>query len=317
MNHTKDKQISILCLNPALDVTYHVEKLIVDQKSRSTVARHDPGGNGINIGRALLRLGVDATTFCIIAGSVGESLKQMLSNQLEHIVYEQVSGETRINSTIIELASKTQYQITDAGTDIPFVQLNKVTSDFISASGSGYAILTGSCQPNVPVRLYADLIEKLNLNGARAIVDTHGEALKQAIHASPFLIKPNRFELETLLSCSLPTPERVAHKARALQLSGVSHVCVSLGEDGAVLVSPDNSYFSPALNVKVNTTVGAGDSMVAGLVTGFADTDSPVDALRYGISCGAGTVIHPGTELFSKEEVNQFIDQVNIQTLDI
>ncbi len=310
-------KIHVLCLNPALDVTYHVKKLIPDQKSRSDAARHDPGGNGINIGRALFRMGVDATTYCVIAGAVGEILQDMLVEQLPNVMFNRVSGQTRINSTIIELDTKSQFQITDAGTPVPADQLTQLVENFADAVGNGYGILTGSCQPTIPASLYADLVNKIQQQGGRAVVDSHGEILRLAIEAKPFLIKPNLYELETLLQVKLDTKEAIAECARKLQLSGVTHVCVSLGDKGALLVSPNNSVYAKALSVPVNTTVGAGDSMVAGLVAGFSLDNQPKTALRYGIACGAGTVMHAGTELFQGDELADFRQQVTIQTLDI
>lgn len=309
--------ITTLCLNPALDVTYHVSKLIPEQKSRSDLARHDPGGNGINIGRALQRMDVEANTFCIVAGDIGQLLQRLLKQQLINVYYEQVDGETRINSTIIELDTKTQYQVTDAGTDIPPRQLTTIVENFVNQTGNGFGIITGSCQSNVPNSLYASLVERINANGGKPIVDTHGDTLRHAIAANPFLIKPNRYELESIIKRELPTVEDVAKEARRLQQQGITHVCVSLGDKGAVLVSPDNSYYAQAIDVEVNTTVGAGDSMVAGLVAGFSLDDDPKQALRYGIACGAGTVMHPGTELFSGDELIEFRQQVVIEPLHI
>jgi|TARA_R100000935_G_scaffold5300_1_gene12171 6-phosphofructokinase 2 len=309
--------IHVLCLNPALDVTYHVKKLIPDQKSRSDAARHDPGGNGINIGRALFRMQVEATTYCVIAGSIGEILQDMLDEQLPNVLFHHVSGQTRINSTIIELDTQSQFQITDAGTPVPAAQLTQLVENFANSVGNGYGILTGSCQPTVPTSLYADLVHKIQQHGGRTVVDSHGDILRLAIEAKPFLIKPNLYELETLLQIKLDTIESIAECARKLQLSGVKHVCVSLGDQGALLVSPSNSFYAKALSVPVNTTVGAGDSMVAGLVAGFCLDDQPETALRYGIACGAGTVMHAGTELFHGDELADFRQQVTIQTLDI
>lgn len=314
---SKSTTITTLCLNPALDVTYHVSKLIPEQKSRSDAARHDPGGNGINIGRALKRMQIEAHTFCIVAGDVGQLLQRLLEQQLDNVYYEHVDGETRINSTVIELDTQTQYQVTDAGTEIPKIQLDRVINDFVKLTGQGFGIITGSCQPNVPCGLYAELVERINDSGGKPVIDTHGEALIQAIKAQPFLIKPNRYELETIINRELPSIEDVASEARKIQKHGVTHVCISLGDEGAILVSPDNSYYAKALNVPINTTVGAGDSMVAGLVTGFSLAKEPQQALRYGISCGAGTVMHPGTELFSGDELAGFRQQVVIETLDI
>jgi 6-phosphofructokinase 2 len=260
---------------------------------------------------------VDATTYCVIAGSVGEILQDMLVEQLPNVLFHPVSGQTRINSTIIELDTQSQFQITDAGTPVPASQLTELVENFATAVGNGYGILSGSCQPNIPASLYADLINKIQQQGGRAVVDSHGEILRLAIEAKPFLIKPNLYELETLLQIKLDTIVAIAECARKLQLSGVNHVCVSLGDQGGLLVSPNNSFYAKALSVPVNTTVGAGDSMVAGMVAGFNLDDQPETALRYGIACGAGTVMHAGTELFQGDELAGFRQQVTIQRLDI
>jgi 1-phosphofructokinase family hexose kinase len=309
--------ITTLCLNPALDVTYHVSKLIPEQKSRSDAARHDPGGNGINIGRALKRMHIEAHTFCIVAGDVGELLKRLLEQQLANVYYEHVDGETRINSTIIEMDTNTQYQVTDAGTEIAQSQLNRVIEDFVQLTADGYGIITGSCQPKIPNTLYAELVERINDHGGKAVIDSHGDTLRLAINAKPFLIKPNRYELEMIINRELPTIQHIADEARHIQKQGVENVCVSLGDQGALLVSRDNSYYAQALDVPVNTTVGAGDSMVAGLIAGFSLGEGSEGALRHGIACGAGTVMHPGTELFSGQELTDFRQQVIIEILDI
>ncbi len=317
MTEHMPRPICTLCLNPALDVTYHVAKLIPDEKSRSASARHDPGGNGINIGRALKRMNISSHTICVIAGSVGQIFKTLLKDQLDHVVYEEIEGETRINTTIIETDTHTQYQVTGSGTDIPPAEIVRIANDFIEVTSNGYGIITGSCQPNIHVTLYADLVQRLNEQGARAVVDAHGEMLKLAIAEKPFLIKPNKHELEQMLNKPLQSVEAVAECARGIQRSGVDFVCVSLSHEGALLVSPDNSYYAPTLDVPVNTTVGAGDSMVAGMVASFNMYENAELALRWGIACGAGTVMHPGTELFNSEEISELQSKVLVKQLDI
>lgn len=309
--------ITTLCLNPALDITYHVDKLIADQKSRSDAARHDPGGNGINIGRAFKRMNIEAHTFCVVAGAIGRILQALLEQQLDHVYYEHVDGETRINSTIIEMETRQQFQVTDAGTALSPAQLEKITTDFLTQSQNGFSIITGSCQPGIKTSLYAELVDKINQQGGMAVVDSHGDILRQAIEAKPYLIKPNKYELEILLHSHLPTIEAVAHSARNIQKQGIEYVCVSLSKQGALLIGPENSYYAKALDVPVNTTVGAGDSMVAGLVAGFQTTGKAEEALRYAIACGAGTVMHPGTELFTGDELADFRQRVRIEVLDI
>ncbi|MGE0106345.1 MAG: 1-phosphofructokinase family hexose kinase, partial [Thiomonas sp.] len=141
-----------------------------------------------------------------------------------------------------------------------------------------------------------------------------GEALAQAVAARPFLIKPNRFELEQLVGRPLPTRDEVIREARVLHAQGVEWVCVSLGGEGAVLVGAE-TYIGHAPEVAVVSTVGAGDSMVGGLVAALSRHATPADALRLALACGSGTSQQPGTELFDPAALPGLQAQVNIQLI--
>ncbi len=309
--------VAVLSLNPAVDMTYEVPRLIADQKAHAVATRFDPGGNGINVGRALKRLETFAYSYCVVAGEIGELLKHLLRQQLDWVDYEEVEGETRINGTAIEQHPRAQYEISGIGPSIPPLQLDNLLERFEEQAGKGFGVLTGSTQNGVPPELYADLIRRITARGGRAVVDSHDEALRLAIEAGPFLIKPNRYELETLLGRRLKDTKTVAAEARVLQRSGVNHVCVSLGEDGALLTGPDNSYYAPAPKVDVRSSVGAGDSMVGALVAAFSRDIAPPEALRLGVACATGTVTRPGTELFSADDVQHYFDAIEVRRLDI
>lgn len=308
--------ITALCLNPAVDVTYEVPHLIANQKTYATSTRYDPGGNGINVGRALRRLKVPAKTFCVVGGEMGEFLKRMLARQLHDVFYEEVGGETRINGTVLERESDTQYEVSGIGPELSPEHLQHLVENFLASTGSGYAVITGSIQPNVPPDLYAELAEKVRSQGGRAVVDAPVKLLRPALAGKPFLIKPNLFELESLLNRPLTGIDAVADEARRIQQQGIDYVCVSMGPDGALLVGPENTYHASAPGVEVCSTVGAGDSMVAGLSAALALGEAPFEALRQGVACGSGTVRHPGTELFTPEDIAELTPQIEIHTLD-
>ncbi len=309
--------IAVLSLNPAVDMTYEVARLIPDQKAHAVATRFDPGGNGINVGRALKRLETFAYSYCVVAGEIGQLLKHLLRQQLDWVDYEEVEGETRINGTAIEQHPRAQYEISGIGPAIPPPRLESVLNRFEQRAGNGFGVLTGSTQNGVPPTLYGELVRRITERGGRAIVDSHDEALRRAIEAQPFLIKPNRYELETLLGRPLKDTETVAAEARKLQQGGVTWICVSLGEEGALLTGPDNSYFAPAPKVTVYSSVGAGDSMVGALVAAFSRGISAREGLRLGVACATGTVTHPGTELFSPDDVQCYFDDIQVRSLDI
>jgi 6-phosphofructokinase 2 len=309
--------IAILSLNPAVDMTYEIPCLLADQKVHALDTRIDPGGNGINVGRALRRLGVTARNYCVVAGEIGQLLQHLLVGQLDEVVYTEVAGETRINVTAIEQTPSLQYEISGLGPHIPPAQLNSLLQHFVKHSAAGYGVLTGTLQNGLHVSQYADLARRIGELGGRAVVDTHGVALQSAIEAQPFLIKPNRYELETLLERHLDSIEEVAAEARALQRRGVMYVCVSLGAEGAILCGPENCYHAVSPAVDVRSSVGAGDSMVAALVAAFARGESIQEALALSVACATATVTRPGTELFESGQVQAFLPHIEVRWLDI
>lgn len=306
-----------LSLNPAIDLTYEVPCLKHDQKSRSTTTHYDPGGTGINVGRALEKLNNNAHTCCIIAGKMGEFLETMLHQQLNHITLLKVSGETRINTTIIQQTPYSQYEVNATGPTIQCAQLDEIISQFLTLCGQGIGILTGSLPPETPTSTYQKINSALKHQGGRAIIDAPVAILKEAINSQPFLIKPNLHELEILQDKTLLTLEDIATEARYLTKKGSTYVCVSLAEKGAILTGPENSYYCNSPKIKVNSTVGAGDSLVAGLAHAFSQNQSAEQALKLAVACGAATAIQPGTQIFNIEDLNRLSSQISIKTLDI
>ena len=314
---TNPLPVSLLTLNPAVDVTYTVPRLIADQKAHALATRFDPGGNGINVGRALQRLKVPADSYIVTAGETGHMLERLLVHHLDATHYERVAGETRINSTIMEQESGSQYEVSGIGPSIPSSQLSTLLNSFVTQAGKGIGVLTGSMPADISTELYAELVQRIQDAGGLAVVDSHHESLRRAILTGPFLIKPNRHELETLVGHELPTVELVAEQARLIARQCVRHVCVSLGGEGALLTGPEDTLYATAPKVKVLSTVGAGDSMVAGLIAGFVRKLPLPDILRLAVACGAGTVQQPGTELFMADMVATLAPTIEIRKLGI
>lgn len=309
--------IATLTLNPAVDIAYEIPHLIPDQKSHAQSTRYDPGGNGVNVARALKELLVCAHSCCIVAGNIGELLQKLLQHQLDSPHCVHVEGETRINATILQADPPAQFEVTGSGPLVSDLTLNTIRESFLDLCQGGFGVLTGSVPPGVPDHFYGDMVDRVQTAGGKAIVDAHGPLLQLALPHQPFLIKPNRYELSVLRQRELPGLEDVALEARAIQREGVAYVCVSLGGDGALLVGPDGSYLAKAPSVAVKSTVGAGDSMVAGLIAALTRGQSPAEALRLAVACGSGTAAQPGTQIFSHSMVIDLLQQINVKTLDI
>jgi len=309
--------IATLTLNPCLDVSYEFPALIPDQKVRADHNRYDPGGNGLNVGRALKRLSVHANNCTLLGGEIGLLVKRLVVDQLDDITPVQIEGETRINCTILEKSPHAQYELDGAGPEVNARELAAISERFLQAAAGGFGVLTGSLPPGVPDSIYGDLTKRLSELGGLAVVDTHGPALQYALDQHPFLIKPNRYELSRHVGHELPTLEDVVEAARSIQQAGVSYVCVSLGGDGAIMVGPEGGWHATSPQVAVRSTVGAGDSLVGGLVAAFARGKTPAEALRLGVSCGSGTAAQPGTRLFDPVILPALMNQVVITELSI
>jgi 6-phosphofructokinase 2 len=317
MNSEHD-HISVLTLNPAVDISYEIPQLLEYQKVRASQTWYHPGGNGINISRALLELAVPATCCSVIAGESGDLLLKLLGDSLgERLKWFRVPGETRLNTTILQQSPPGQFEITSIGPEIPPEVLDEVCDCFLKSAGTGITVLSGHLPPGVPINIYQQLVERVNQQGGRAVVDSHSEALQLAIEARPWLVRLNHYILELLMKRRMDTIEDTAEAARTIQQQGIEFVCVSLGHEGAVLVDANNSYHCEAPKVHKQSTVGCGDSLVAGLITAAHRGDVTEQMLRLGVICGSATASHPGTELFSHQELEALSSDIEVRQLNI
>jgi 6-phosphofructokinase 2 len=308
--------IAALTLNPSVDVNYTFTSLIADQKVHALQTRYDPGGNGVNIARGLRILGIHSRICLITAGETGDFLERLLARHVDDQYAVHVDGGTRINCTLIQQQPRVQFEVDGIGPHITMEALDEISEVFLKSSEEGIGVLTGSLPPGVPVDIYARLVSSLRAQGARAVVDAQSPLLKAALQENPYLIKPNRYELEMLCGKKLPGLDDVVDEAKKIQRGGVEHVCVSLGTQGAVLVESDGIYYSEAPQVPVVSTVGAGDTMVAGLIFGLVRGEDPALVLRLGIACGSSTATKPGTDIFTKNEMLALLDQIKVRKLE-
>ena len=310
--------VSVLALNPSVDISYEITQLLEYQKVRARQTWYHPGGNGINIARALTELGVSTNCCSIIAGESGDLLLNLLGDSLgDKHKWFRVDGETRMNTTIVQQSPPGQYEVTSVGPDVPADALAKVCDCFLKVADKGVAVLSGLIPPGAPDSTYRDLIERINQQGGRAVLDANGDALQQALEAKPWLVRLNSYVLEMYINRRLETSHQIAKAARVIQQQGMEYVCITLGDKGAVLVDANNSYHCNAPKVHKLSTVGCGDSLVAGLITAANKQETTQQMLNFGVICGSATASHPGTELFHRDELeNESID-IEVTTLDI
>jgi 6-phosphofructokinase 2 len=318
MTDSPDKTVAVLALNPAVDISYEIPQLLEYQKVCATRTSYYPGGNGINVARALTELGVPVHCCSTIGGESGDLLLRLLGDTLgDNHDWFRLQGETRLNTSIMQQNPPGQFEITSLGPKVPADVLEEISDCFLRAAGDGIAVLTGLIPPDVPESSYCALVTQVNDQGGKVVLDAYGAVLEQALEAKPYLVRLNRYALEMTCKRRLDSIPFVAEAARALQQRGLEYLCVSLGREGAVLTDTGNSYHCSAPRVHKQSTVGSGDSLVAGLIAALRNGAPPEDMLRLGVMCGSSTAAHPGTELFARDELDADLMNLQVSCLDV
>ena len=305
--------IYTVTLNPAVDRELVVEEITFDTVLRASQWRVDCGGKGFNVARMLQSLGTPSIALGFAAGKTGELLNEELQSLGIETGFVWVDGETRTNVSIVSADHDHYVKVNEPGPTILGDDLVKLMQKVrkLARPGDGW-VLAGSLPPGVPPSIYADMITILQSAGAQVFLDTSEEALRQACQANPFLIKPNAEEAQELTGLPINTPAEIAAAGRAIQAMGAGNVIISLGKQGALLVDGRRAWLAASPTIVERNPIGAGDSMVAGLVWGLSQGNDMPEALRRGIACGAATASHSGTSVGSLAQVDELLSQVQL-----
>ncbi|ACN13978.1 PfkB1 [Desulforapulum autotrophicum HRM2] len=304
--------IFTVTLNPAVDREMTVDQIVFDTVLRASDWRVDCGGKGFNVARMLKSLGVSSVALGFAAGKSGELLNDKLQSLGIETEFVWVEGETRTNVSIV--SGNGQYvKVNEPGptiTDVDLAQLAQKVGDRVRAGD--WWVLAGSLPPGVPPGYYTELITLIQSAGAYVFLDTSDEALRQNCGAKPLLVKPNDEEAHGLTGLPVNTPAQIAAVGRAISAMGPANVIISLGKQGAVLVHAGKAWLAASPKIVAANPIGAGDSMVAGIVWGLSQGDSMQDALCKGIACGAATASQKGTSVGSLAQVNELLAKVKL-----
>jgi 1-phosphofructokinase len=303
--------IVTLTPNPSLDRTLEVDDLVRGGVHRAVRTRTEPGGKGINVARALRAAGVATTAVVPAGGAEGEQLLAELRDLGLDVVPVPITGSTRANVSVVERDGTTT-KINAAGPELAPDEVDALLGAArAAADGATWFAACGSLPPGAPDELYADLVRHLHARGVRVAIDASGAPLRAAVAAGPDLIKPNTDELAELTGTTLCRLGDVLDAAATVRSRGVGTVVVSLGADGAVLLTADGAWHATTPPVAVRSTVGAGDSVVAGLLS--ADQLDPA-ALARGVAFGAAAAALPGTQLPTPDDLH--LDAVEVTDPD-
>lgn len=305
--------ITTVCVNPSFDRTVTVDQLEVGGTNRILSSRTDLGGKGINVAVVLHSLGIPVKCFCI-AGRTGRTDVEAFLKQKEipHYLID-TDGAVRTNLKVVSLACQGVTEINEPGPVVDPVSLHILWGTLgVDDLDQDFLVLTGSLPPGCPKDYYAQLI---NGSPGLSVLDASGEALRQGVKAEPFLVKPNVAELEQLLGRKLPTLADIRSGAEEVREMGAWKVLVSMGAEGALMVTDQQTLFAPGLRVEVKSTVGAGDAMLAGLLAAYDRGLSDLEALRHAVAAGTASVMTEGTQLIERDNYERLLADVVIQEL--
>lgn len=303
-------------LNPCIDKTFSVERVVPDRKLAAENVREYPGGGGINVARVITRLGGDARALWSCGGDTGRRLARLLD--AENVPHEPIpiEGEVRENLIATDASSGEQYRFGMPGpllTDGERAHWVECLQQL--PSSARYVVFSGSLPGGMPAEWYGDLLRAVP-SGTRVVVDTKRDALRRALQAGVYLIKPNARELGEATGRELSDDEQIERAAREIvERGGAEVVIVSLGRGGALLVTADGIERFSAPSVPVRSKVGAGDSLVGGLVTALDQGRRLEEAASLGVAAGAAAFMTEGTELCRREDTERLARSVRRQEL--
>ena len=299
--------IYTITFNPALDYIVKMEEFNLGHVNRSGNEFVYAGGKGINVSIVLNNLGVKSKALGFIAGFTGDEIERRVRDfgcDTEFIKLS--SGMSRIN---VKIKADVESEINGGGPDISEEALNNLYSQLDKLAEGDILVLAGSVPKTMPTDVYERIMERLQEKNVKFIVDTTGESLLKVLKYNPFLIKPNHHELGDLFGVKLNNKEDVIEYAKKLKNMGAQNVIISMAGDGAVLIDSNGGVTTS--NVPkgiVKNSVGAGDSMVAGFIAGYLNSEKVEEGFKLGVATGSASAFSEG--LATKDYVYELLEQV-------
>ncbi|MEB3196069.1 MAG: 1-phosphofructokinase [Candidatus Sericytochromatia bacterium] len=304
--------LATVTLNPSLDKTIYVDELGLDDTNRALGFRLDPGGKGLNVSRVLWELGQSSLLFGFLGGDTGRRLEKFLQDEGLRCDFNWTVGETRENLILQRTGQHLQTKISMPGPSIREDEFHRLKRKIAGRSDDySWIVFSGSIPPGLNKGAYKELAEEATLRHDHVVLDADGEALRYGLEAKPFMIKPNLHELQRMVGREL-SGEAAIHAALDEILAGgrVELILLSNGPKQVIAATRKERWLATPPPVQVRSTVGAGDSMVAGFLHKFVHGETLPESLRWAVASGTACVAAEGTELAHYRDVLQFLPQV-------
>lgn len=302
--------LATLTMNPALDLSYEVERVVDTHKMRATAERYGPGGGGINVARVFVRLGGDARSVFPAGGPVGEALHRLVDLHQLACTRIPIAGNSRASTTAIETSTGREYRFVPEGPELDEDEW-LACIEAIRHTRCQMLVASGSLPRGVPDDFYARVGDIARDMGARFALDTSGRALAPVLAAGGIdLFKPSLGELSQLVGRPLDSIDEIDTAARSLIERGSARiVAVTMGHRGGLLAHEGGTLYVPAIHVTARSAVGAGDSFLAAMLFKRMNGADAETAFRYGMAAGAAAVCTPGTDLCSPPDIDRLLTQ--------
>ncbi|MBW8445942.1 MAG: 1-phosphofructokinase family hexose kinase [Arenimonas sp.] len=296
-------KILSIALNPAIDISSDADKVRHTHKTRTHNQRQHAGGGGINVARVIVELGGDCDLLYLSGGATGTLLEAMLRPLGIRQHAFPIHDPVRVAYNVRELSTNLEYRFVPEGPQVTEAELEPVF-ELLENTDADYIVASGSLPRGVGDGTYARMAEIAAAKKARLILDTSGEALHETLSkANVFLVKPSLGELASFVGQKIDH-DNAGSAAQAVVRSGAAdYIAVTLGGDGAILVGADMIQRVPAIEVPIQSAVGAGDSFVAAMTWSLAEGHDIGEAFRFGLAAGAAAVMTSGTELCRRADV--------------
>jgi 6-phosphofructokinase 2 len=302
--------ILTITFSPCVDKSFSIPELIPEKKLRTSIPKTEPGGGGINVARVLARLGTNAIALYPSGGYTGQALDELIAKEHIPAIPVKTRNETRENVIVLETSTNKQFRFTMPATSLSEKEIERLLESIEHVKKLDFIVVSGS----LPAGIAPNIFSRIAIVGkkkAKLVVDTSGEGLKYAVDQGVYLIKPNISELAYLAGKEyLHTNEIVHHAKSIIKTKNCEIIVVSLNAAGAVLVTKNATVAVTPPAVKVRSTVGAGDSMVAGMVFALSRGDDIETASQFGVACGTAATLNAGTELCHKKDVEVLFNQI-------
>ena len=304
--------IITITFSPCIDKSTSVPLLLPEKKLKCSPVKLEPGGGGINVARAIRKLGGEATAVYLSGGYTGKFFNKLMQQEGVPSIIIETENETRENIIVLEESANRQYRFGMPGTEVKKEEWQQCLDVIGKIQNAEFIVASGSLPPGVPLDIFGRIAVITKKNNAKFVVDTSGQALKYAAEQGVYLLKPNLGELAFLTGREKINTEEIESIAKEVIAKGSCEViAVSMGRLGAVLVTKNKSFRAVPPDVPAKSTVGAGDSMVAGIIFALSKGARLESAIQYGVACGTAATLNPGTELCRKEDADRIFNLIS------